>query len=246
MFTLEDRDRLRAYVLELARNDERVVAGAEVGSLALGGGDRWSDLDLTFGIADEFSLEEVLDDLTGAIDARFDAVHLFDLVVDPAIYRVLLLPDYLQVDISASPASQFRATSPRFKLLFGHANEPNYARPPARGPTLGWALVWGRHGRVCIERRQPWQAEYAITQLRYRVLELACLRLDLPAHYGKGFDQLPSDLQDEAERFLVRSRERDELLRAWTVAIDALLNECEVAGDDDRLLERIREIAAWH
>jgi len=36
-------------VLALARNDPRVVAGALLASLTQGG-DRWSDLDLTFGV----------------------------------------------------------------------------------------------------------------------------------------------------------------------------------------------------
>jgi hypothetical protein len=40
-------------VLGLAEEDERVVAGALVGSLAVNGADRFSDLDLTFGIADD-------------------------------------------------------------------------------------------------------------------------------------------------------------------------------------------------
>ncbi|TME04423.1 MAG: hypothetical protein E6I71_06360 [Chloroflexi bacterium] len=37
MFTVEQRDALRERVLTLAENDRRVVAGAAVGSLALGG-----------------------------------------------------------------------------------------------------------------------------------------------------------------------------------------------------------------
>ncbi len=52
MFTVEQRDALRDRLLRLAQEDERVVAGAVVGSLASDGGDRYSDLDLTFGIAD--------------------------------------------------------------------------------------------------------------------------------------------------------------------------------------------------
>jgi hypothetical protein len=38
-------------LLRVAEEDERVVAGAAVGSLAVDGGDRFSDLDLTFGTA---------------------------------------------------------------------------------------------------------------------------------------------------------------------------------------------------
>ena len=52
MFTAQQRDALRERVLRLAQEDDRVVAGAIVGSLAVGGGDRFSDIDLTFGIAD--------------------------------------------------------------------------------------------------------------------------------------------------------------------------------------------------
>lgn len=53
VFTVEQRDALRDQVLRLADEDDRAVAGAVVGSLAVpGGGDRFSDLDLMFGIAD--------------------------------------------------------------------------------------------------------------------------------------------------------------------------------------------------
>jgi hypothetical protein len=244
VFTVQERDTVRDHVLELARNDSRVVAGAEVGSLALRGGDRWSDLDLTFGITDGLALTDVLDDWTRDLISRFDAVHLFDLVADPAIYRVFLFPDYLQLDVSVSPASQFRSTSPRFKLLFGEANEPNYKGPPPRGVTLGWAVVWTRHARVCIERNEWWQAEYAITHLRYHAMELACLRLDLPASYGKGSDRLPVELRDAFKGVFVRSLERNELIRALNAGIEALLKECEVANDDNRILERLREMAS--
>ena len=65
MFTVEQRDALRDRVLRLAAEDDRVVAAAVVGSLAVdGGGDRFSDLDLTFGIADGIPVMGVLDDWT--------------------------------------------------------------------------------------------------------------------------------------------------------------------------------------
>ncbi|HEX2698168.1 MAG TPA: hypothetical protein VHM28_10710, partial [Anaerolineales bacterium] len=60
MFTIEDRNRVREHVLKMATSDARVVAGATVGSLALSDGDRWSDLDLTFAVADNFSMYDVL------------------------------------------------------------------------------------------------------------------------------------------------------------------------------------------
>jgi hypothetical protein len=51
-----------------------------VGSLALGGGNRWSDLDLTpLAVADSFSIFDVLEDWTPNLVEAFDVVHLFDL-----------------------------------------------------------------------------------------------------------------------------------------------------------------------
>lgn len=121
MFSISDRDLVRDRVLELAASDARVVAGAVVGSQAQGEGDRWSDLDLTFAVADGVPLRDALEDWTRALAGEFGAAHLFDLPSGPSIYRVFLLPGCLQFDLSFTPAAQFGATGPRFRLLFGSA-----------------------------------------------------------------------------------------------------------------------------
>ena len=64
-----------------------------MGSLAVDGGDRFSDLDLTFGIADHVQVADVLDDWTRTLIDELDAVQLADLERGPTTYRVFLLPD---------------------------------------------------------------------------------------------------------------------------------------------------------
>ncbi len=95
MFTVEQRDALRERVLRLAEEDERVVARALVGSLAVDGGDRFSDVDLTFGVADHVQVADVLDDWTRTLIDELDAVQLaeLELELEPTTYRVFLLPD---------------------------------------------------------------------------------------------------------------------------------------------------------
>ena len=73
MFTVQDRRRVHDRVFEIAAGHDRVVAGAVVGSLAISDGDRWSDLDLTFGVEDGYSVFEVLDDWTRRLAEEFDA-----------------------------------------------------------------------------------------------------------------------------------------------------------------------------
>jgi len=89
MFTTEYRALVREALIEKAREDPRVESAAAVGGSAEGDGDRWSDLDLTFGVAGS-ARDEVLADWTGHLSARFDAVNLFDLPVLSTVYRVFL------------------------------------------------------------------------------------------------------------------------------------------------------------
>jgi hypothetical protein len=122
-------------VFELAASDERVVAGAIVGSLAHDDGDRWSDLDLTFGVADDLPVMDVLIDWTRNLVDEIDAVHLFDLPSGATIYRVFLLPGCLQFDLSFTPASPLTCAPALPMRSFAHWIEMScFARSAARSP----------------------------------------------------------------------------------------------------------------
>jgi hypothetical protein len=83
--------------------------------------------------------------------------------------------------------------------------------------------------RFCIERGRYWHAEYWIGSTRDYALNLACLQRDLPTAYGRGFDDLPAAVHERFVGAFANSLERDELLRALTVAVEGLLHE---ASDD--------------
>lgn len=227
LFSVEYRDRIRDRTLELAASDARVVAGAVVGSLALNEGDRWSDLDLTFAVADEFNQLDVLEDWTRKLVGEFDAAQLFDLPSGASIYRVFLLPGCLQFDLSFTPASKFGATGPKFKLLFGNSIEKPHYPPPAAHELFGYAVHHALRARFCIERGRFWQAEYWISGVRDYALNLACLRHGLSANNGRGYDALPADVRAGFTGALVTSLDRAELLRALECVITGLLQEAQ-------------------
>lgn len=246
MFTIEYRQSVYDEVLRIAAADPRVVAGAVVGSLAFEEGDRWSDLDLTFAVRDGVTLGEVLDDWTRQIIRRFGAAHLFDLPSGAAIYRVFLLPGCLQFDLSFAPAAAFAAMGPKFRLLFGRAVEMPFPGPPSPHELFGYAVHHALRARFCIERGRYWHAEYWISGVRDYALSLACRRRDLPARFGRGFDDLPAGVRDPFVAALVRSLDRDELLRALRHAIDGLLQETEQVADMAAKVEpELRTLAAW-
>src|SRR2546423_766517 len=83
MFTVEERERIRERLVGMGRADPRIEAAAAVGASALDGGDRWSDLDLAFGLAEGVPI--LLRESEGVHEraARLEA-DLRDLVSYPA------------------------------------------------------------------------------------------------------------------------------------------------------------------
>ncbi len=247
MFSVEYRQRVSDRVIDWAETDRRIVAGATIGSLALGPGDRWSDLDLTFAVADKAKIAEVLEDWTEKLAAEFGAVRLFDLPSGNSIYRVFVLPGWLQFDLSFSPAPDFGAIGPKFRLLFGKALEKPHIPPPAVRDLLGYGVHHALRARLCIERNRHCQAEYWMSAARDYGLSLACVRRGLPAHHGRGFDDLPADLRDLLSEALVTSLDRPSLLRALGRTIDLLVQEsAELQEMPASLRSELRDLAgAW-
>jgi hypothetical protein len=231
VFTEEERDRIRRWLLDRVEADERVVAAAIVGSEAQGRADRWSDLDLTFGVT--ATVDDVLADWTAELIREFGAVHLFDLPVGSTVYRVFLFPGNLQVDLSFAPAAEFGSRGPAFKLLFGTAVEHPAGPPPDPSYLSGLAIHHLVRARICVEREQLWRAEYWLSEARDLALILACLSRGLETAHGRGYDRLPADVRSAFEPALVRSLDPAELLRALDVVARAVLRE----GGDELGLE---------
>jgi hypothetical protein len=238
VFTVEQRDALRDHVLQLAEEDERVIAGAAVGSLAVDGGDRFSDLDLMFGIADHIPVMEVLDDWTRTLIADRDAVHLADLERGPTIYRVFLLPNALQFDLSMTPEAEFRPGGPRFRLLFGEtaAGDSEVSAPRIAGklfiPTpsvphdlFGWGVIYALHARACIERGRVWQAEHYVGAVRDHALSFACLQQGVTAVQARGYDDLAAETLGRFEHAHVGATEPRALRAALGASVSALMHE---------------------
>jgi hypothetical protein len=246
VFTVEQRDALREHVLQLAEEDERVVAAAAVGSLAVDGGDRFSDLDLTFGIADHVPVADVLDEWTRKLIDELDAVHLADLERGPTTYRVFLLRDLLQFDLSMTPAAQFRPAGPRFRLLFGEtaAGESEVSAPPVAGDLFGWGVIYALHARACIERGRVWQAEHYVGAVRDHALSLACLRQGLPAVQARGYDDLSAETLTRFEQAHVSAIEPGPLRAALAASVLALTREGAEAGlpHADAVAQRLAEL----
>jgi hypothetical protein len=236
MFTAAKRDRVRARLLELARDDPDVAGAAITGSHTVGLEDEWSDVDLAFAIRAE--LEPAMRRWTERLYADFGALHHWDLPFGATVYRVFLLPDTLQVDIAFMPAIAFAPGGPTWQTVFGETVEPAPRDPVDPSELVGWAWTMCLSAHRSIERGKPWMAEHMISGIRDHVIALACLRLGLPTRYAKGAHQLPREITGPLEETLVRSLDEAELRRALAAAVGALVAELE--RTDAELAARLR------
>jgi len=227
-FTLSERDAVRARVLELARADPRIRGGAEVGSFAGGRADRWSDLDLTFSVAEGTPLAAVLDDFSRALGDEFRAVHLFDVASGASVYRVFVLPGCLQVDVSVTPEASFAARGPDFRLLFGAPAKDDPIRPAPAAELIGHAVHHLLRARFAIERGRLRQAEFWLRSTLDIALALECRRAGLPSAHARGIDDLPAGVLALADEATPRARDRTELRRALGASVRLMLR-----GDGD-------------
>jgi hypothetical protein len=235
VFSPSDRERLRRLLLDRAAADDRLTAAAVTGSSAEGREDRWSDIDLFFGVRGP--VEAALAGWTAFLHGELRALHHFELRSGPATYRAFLLPDGLQVDLGFTPAASF---GPRgagaFDVVFGDAG-PRQPLTPDVGFLIGMGWHHVLHVRSALERGRPWRAEHWLAALRDVVLTLASIRHGLPHSYARGADDLPDDVTAPLRRTLVADLEPATLAAALAAGTGALIGElrCADAALADRL-----------
>jgi len=245
-FDEAERLRVRDALLAAAAADPGVTAAAVTGSDALGDADRWSDVDLALAVRG--GLDGVMARWTARLGRDFGAVHHWDLPSGPSVYRVFLLPGWLEVDLSFTPEADFGPHGPAWRPVFDERadrpQQPEPARPADPGHLVGMAWHHARHARVCVERGRWWQAEHWISAVRDQVIALACLRLGHPAGYAKGAHLLPAEVTAPLEAALVRSLDEAELRRALRAAAACLADELDrtAAGPAERLRRMLADL----
>jgi len=232
VFTSQRREQIRKELVAAAKADSRIRGAAHLGSAALGLQDRWSDIDLALGLAPDADLNQVLVDWSAHLYRDYGAVANYDVRRGDILYRVFLLDNTLQVDLSFWPAAELRAIGPKFSLIFGSAGEPISAPVPDPKDLIGMAWLYALHVRSSVARSRLLQAEHMLSGMRDNVLALACKRHGVAALQGRGLDDLPEEQRARAAECLARSLEPVELKRAFRVTVGNLLEEVRWADSD--------------
>ena len=136
-----------------------VVGRAVLGSLALGEGDRWSDLRPHVCGRRRRAVREVLEaSSTSDRTRRWGPVRLFDLPERGADASVALpiFPTAWSSKLSFTPASEFGAGGPSSGCSSGRPSDPVPSEPRQR--LFGYAVHHAAHARTCINCGEYWHA----------------------------------------------------------------------------------------
>jgi len=228
---------MRAALVSAAQADSNVTGAAHLGSAAADRLDDWSDIDLGLCLSPDAALDDVIPAWTARLSEDHEDVAHCDVRRGETLYRVFLLRNTLQVDVSFWPADRFRATGPKFKLIFGRANEPQPSPASSTAELIGLAWLYGLHVRSSIARHRLLQAEYMLSNMRNRVIALACLRQGFSTTEGRGFDDLADDQRSGFAECYPSSLGPEELHRAFQRTMSALLIETRLRDSD--LAEKI-------
>ena len=233
MFSSVDRVTIQSALIARAEADQRVIGAALVGSAARGSQDDWSDIDLALQLDDGVDEQQLVHEWTQAIHDEHGVSDTHDVWAAGARYRVFLLSNSLQIDVSFWPRDKFRATEPGFRVLFGTPNAPTDPAPPDASAMTGTGWLYALHARSSIARGKLWQATSMLDGLRSQVLALKCARVGLNAWHGREIDRLPADDLAGLEATLTAQLLAADLDRA-RIALTRLLLEEVTKSDPDR------------
>lgn len=230
MFASDWREQTRTELLNKAKSDSRITGGAITGSASVNQLDKWSDIDLAFGVTDSSELQATLEFYTEVMYTDYGAIHHLDVTSGAWIYRVFLLSNTLQVDLAFVPADKFGARASTFKLVFGKTGSISYDPSTPIEVYAGWCWLYALHIRSSLRRGRIWQAEFFVSGMRDYLISLYCRRFGLPEKQGRGVDMLPNNELKKLESTWVKPINSSELQRAFFEIANLCLEEIKI-GD---------------
>ncbi len=237
MFSPETRRALRERLVERARHDPGVAGAAFVGSAATGREDSWSDIDLALQVSRGHDPAQIAADWTTWLRREAEVADTLDVVGAGTLFRVFLLADSLQIDLSFWPFDAFRATQDGFTVLFGSPNEPTTSPPLDAEHHVGMGWLYALHARSALARDKLWQTAMMLDGVRDQIVMLACARYGLDPHHGRDVDSLPSWELTALAAARATSLDPAELERSKAAMVTLLL--AEVERHDATLAQRL-------
>lgn len=226
MFSVDDRQALASLLVEHATEDPHVTGAAFVGSAARGEQDEWSDIGLALCIAPAVEVATAADQWTEWFKNHAPIADTLDIHGGGGLYRVFLLENSLQVDLSFFPPEQFRATgSDPMQTVYGDPPPQDAATDAPWDPSARMGWLYLLHARSALCRGRYWQCELMLSELRGVILSLCAQRHGLRRDHARQAHLLPSDFTSALGASRASNVDAAELRRSVSATAGLYLSE---------------------
>jgi len=249
LFTEVERLAALEILLGAMRKDERLAGVLLVGSAAEGFDDRFSDIDLTVVVDDQFPVPILFAAWKNRIAELLPVVSTFEVhYADNMVLAGFLLDNFLELDIGFLGFTDLFAKRGRWKVAFDRTGQIDDIMLASWNNRTETSLeteyhhlldsIWHyiTHVTISLARGHKWRALHYLETVRTKVIELACIRRGFDPHHFRPVHQLPSYFLDELQETLLVDMADEEIYRALEKLTALFFTEChaidQMLGND--------------
>jgi len=238
LFSPEDRDKILNRILTILQADNRIAGVLVVGSGAAGFEDIYSDIDLCVVMELEKDVLSAFQEWGARIREMFPVFNYVESIRGANVYLwILLLDNFLEIDICFLCSSDLSARRERWKIAFDRSGKlegimrsswENRPEPDIQSAyiyrvnSICYYITWAV---VAVKRGLPWRALHELEQIRNQTVELRGLREGLETKHFRQVDKMSEEFLADIQQTLVLSTNAADIMDAVKVATKCFFRE---------------------
>jgi len=256
LFTVQDREDVKDFFLNLTQHNDNIISLILVGSGSIGFTDELSDLDFCIVVDNEDNIEKTMDDIISGIRNNYQVIA-FDQILQRNL-QVCILNNFLEMDIGYVSIDSVTARRGRWKVLFDKSETVDYAMKKSwesnskenHGKTDNVDIndtfaeyasgIWHPlfYAAVAIKRSEYWRSIGEMDIARNMLIELKGYRYSLETKRYRDVDNFPNDDLMAIHKSYFTELSQVNLLEKLYYLVDIIYDELETYCEKHIVINR--------
>ena len=248
LFTPQERELAKEYLITLAKENTDIVSGILLGSASYGYIDELSDIDFCVVVNQEDNIEKAMLYMSEGVKA-YKPLLCFEQLTQRRL-QVYLLDNYLELNISFQPAGSIHIKKGNWKVVLDKSGEietevikswakfQETQKEKAMHEDVSekvksyaneiWHFLF--HGAIAIKRKKYWRTIGELDIIRNRLIELKGLRYSISTGRYRDVDDLPEEELKIIQMTMAADSSWEALTRCLNLLADAIYDELDAQG----------------
>ncbi len=247
MYTATSRSQTLAKLTSIIKDIPEVEALILVGSGAAGFYDDLSDIDLCTVLKEPYSAKIAWDKINRVVAGTFIVIkNQLNEYGESDFLSVILLDDFLQLDIGVLSFDKLKAKRDRWIVLFektgrvdkrmsetwNSRRKPDVLKVYRENTDIIW--YYAQNATFAIKRNQLYRALEEISVIRTKALEIICAFFDLEVKHYRDVDKLSSEIKLELQKTYGLRTDKEALGESLKKTIEFYIFATKVTGNIEK------------